>query len=64
MAVAIRTGEAEVEIGEQEVLFDGYPGTRLYQLYDPTQDGERILFRMLSSQDPPDPPTVVVNWRR
>jgi serine/threonine protein kinase/Tol biopolymer transport system component len=63
VAVPVRTGETGVEIGTQEVLFDGYPGTRLYQLYDVTQDGQRILFRMLSSQDPPDPPTVVVNWQ-
>jgi Tol biopolymer transport system component len=62
VAVEVRGGDAAVEIGTPKVLFDGYPGTRLYQLYDVTQDGERILFRMLSSQDPPDPPTVVVNW--
>ncbi len=62
VVVPVRTNGQTIEIGKPEVLFGGYMGTRLFQLYDPVPDGSRILFRALSNQNPPDPPTVVVNW--
>ncbi len=62
VAASVRTGGAEIEIGSPEVLFGGLPSTRLYQHFDLAQDGSRILFRALSNEGPPDPPTVVLNW--
>jgi len=62
VVVPVRTVGNEIDIGKPEVLFGGYTATRLFQLYDPMPDGSRILFRALSNQNPPDPPTVLVNW--
>jgi serine/threonine protein kinase/Tol biopolymer transport system component len=62
VAVAVRTDGSEVEIGKSKVLFGGLPSTRLYQHFDLPRDGSRILFRALSNESPPDPPTVVLNW--
>jgi hypothetical protein len=62
VVVQVRTDGSEIDIGKPEVLFGGYLGTRLFQLYDPMPDGSRILFRALSNLNPPDPPTVVINW--
>jgi len=62
VAVSVRTDGSEVEIGKSEVLFGGLPSTRLYQHFDLPRDGSRILFRALSNESPPDPPTVVLNW--
>jgi serine/threonine protein kinase len=62
VAIPVRTEGEEIEIGDAEVLFGGLPSTRLYQHFDLARDGERILFRALSNQSPPDPPTVVLNW--
>ena len=58
----MRTDGSEIEIGKSEVLFGGLPSTRLYQHFDLPRDGSRILFRALSNENPPDPPTVVLNW--
>jgi serine/threonine protein kinase len=63
VAVPVHTKGTEVEIGEPEVLFGGFPSTRLYQHFDLPRNGSRILFRALSNESPPDPPTVVLNWR-
>jgi Tol biopolymer transport system component len=62
VTVAVRTDGAEIEIGEPEVLFDGFSGTRLYQIFDVAPDGSRILYRAFFEEELPDPPTVVVNW--
>ena len=63
VVVSVRTGEDAIEIGDPEVLFGGYAATRLYQLFDPAPDGSKLLYRALSNEDPPEPPTVVVNWQ-
>jgi dipeptidyl aminopeptidase/acylaminoacyl peptidase len=63
VAVTVRTDGPEVEFGTPEVLFGGLPSTRLYQHFDVTQDGLRILFRALSNESPPDQPTIVLNWQ-
>ncbi len=63
VVVPMGAGESEVRIGAPEVLFGGYVGSRLYQLFDLSPDGARVLYRALSNEDPPDPPIVVVNWR-
>lgn len=62
VAIPVQSDQSEIKIGKPEVLFGGYMGTRLLQLYDPLPDGSRILFRAPSNQNPPEPPTVVVNW--
>jgi serine/threonine protein kinase/Tol biopolymer transport system component len=62
VAVTVQTDGSEVEIGTPDVLFGGLPSTRLYQHFDLPRDGSRILFRALSNESPPDPPTVVLNW--
>jgi len=62
VAIRVDSEGPEIVIGATEILFEGYPGTRLYQLFDPSPDGSRILYRALSAADPPDPPTVVINW--
>ena len=62
VAVPVRTDELKIEIGTPEVLFDGFAGTRLYQIFDVAPDGSRILYRAFFEEELPDPPTVVVNW--
>ncbi len=62
VAVPVRTDELKIEIGTPEVLFDGFAGTRLYQIFDVTPDGSKILYRAFFEEKLPDPPTVVVNW--
>ncbi len=62
MAVPVRTPDSEIEIGAPKVLFEGFAGTRLYQIYDVMPDGSRILYRAFYEEELPDPPTVVVNW--
>ncbi len=64
VAVPLRTDGPEIELGTPEILFGGLPSTRLYQHFDLPQDGSRILFRALSNESPPDPPTIVFNWRK
>ncbi len=63
VSVAVRTRESEIEIGAPAVLFDGFSGTRLYQIYDVAPDGLRILYRAFFEEELPDPPVVVVNWQ-
>ena len=62
VTVPVSTGESQIEIGPPGVLFDGLSGTRLYQIFDVTPDGSRILYRAFFEEELPDPPTVVVNW--
>ncbi len=62
ISISVRTGDSQIEIGTPEVLFDGLSGTRLYQIFDLTPDGSRILYRAFFEEELPDPPTVVVNW--
>jgi len=62
MAVPVRTQGSENAIGTPRVLFEGFAGTRLYQIYDVTPDGSRILYRAFFEEELPDPPTVVLNW--
>jgi Tol biopolymer transport system component len=62
VAVPIRTRGPEVVLGVPKVLFEGFAGTRLYQIYDVMPDGSRILYRAFFEEELPDPPTVVVNW--
>ncbi len=62
VAVPVSTDGTDVEIGAPEMLFEGLPSTRLYQHFDVTGNGRRILYRALSNVDPPEPPTVVLNW--
>jgi dipeptidyl aminopeptidase/acylaminoacyl peptidase len=64
VAVPVRTDGPEIEFGTPEILFGGLPSTRLYQHYDLPRDGSRILYRALSNESPPDPPTIVFNWRK
>ena len=62
VSVPVRTRESGIEIGAPTILFDGFSGTRLYQIYDVAPDGSRILYRAFFEEELPDPPTVVVNW--
>jgi Tol biopolymer transport system component len=62
VATRITTAGDEIVIGTQQILFGGYPETRLYQIFDVTSDGSRILYRAFYQEELPDPPTVVVNW--
>ncbi|MDH3814631.1 MAG: serine/threonine-protein kinase [Acidobacteriota bacterium] len=62
MAVPVRTQGSKNAIGTPRVLFEGFAGTRLYQIYDVTPDGSRILYRAFFEEELPDPPTVVLNW--
>jgi Tol biopolymer transport system component len=62
VSVGVRVDGSEVEFGAPEVLFEGFSGTRLYQIYDVAPDGSRILYRAFFEEELPDPPTVVVNW--
>jgi len=62
VTVAVRTEESGIGIGTPKVLFDGFSGTRLYQIYDVMPDGSQILYRTFFEEELPDPPTVVVNW--
>ena len=64
VVVRMQTGGDEIGIGAPEVLFGGYVASRLYSLYDPSNDGSKILYRALSNEDPPEPPIVVVNWNK
>ncbi|MCJ7753256.1 MAG: hypothetical protein MUP13_01695 [Thermoanaerobaculales bacterium] len=62
ITVPVRTQGSEIEIGSPRVLFEGFAGTRLYQIFDVAPDGSRILYRAFFEEELPDPPTVVVNW--
>ena len=62
VSVGVRTEDSRVEIGVPEVLFDGFSGTRLYQIFDVAPDGSRVLYRAFFEEELPDPPTLVVNW--
>jgi Tol biopolymer transport system component len=62
VSIPVRTEESVIEIGVATILFEGFAGTRLYQIYDVAPDGSRILYRAFFDQELPDPPTVVVNW--
>jgi serine/threonine protein kinase len=62
VTVHVRTDEEAIEIGAPTILFDGFAGTKLYQVFDVAPDGSRILHRAFFEEELPDPPTVVVNW--
>ena len=61
MAVAVRGGGSEIEVGEARPLFQTRLSTRSFP-YAVTENGQRFLLNKSAEESSTTPITLVVNW--